>query len=442
MTTVATEAGPVFAGVADPEALHHVEDSPAPEKSPRVRRWAFVTAAAAVSMCLAALASLPFILRQRGPQEEVVLHVSDGGRLIDDADAGVLASRLLEEGSEQQNTNITVHVIDEEHGFDRGFSLLVERLDLAPLQNSDNGSQVALLINEREGGYAFGNHTFTALQCHWSAGVPSMCSLAEPSLVAGGDGQGRALLDDNEAIVAGMGIAVAGAVLITCIFACQGAVAASVSYGAVAATLSSGCFPGSARARTPAGHRLMRDLSVGTLLLTSQGFAPAYLNSHQDPLAHVQMVQVTTLSNHSLVLTPDHYLPLPGGHYRSAGQLAVGDELLVQAADDTFAPSPISSLELLWEQGLFNPLTTQGDLVVNGVLASCHSSWFLEGYLPESYIVPLYQAVLMPLRGLYRIAPCWMERFGRHFAGHPVALSEVGAHQIAATAWSALLTGS
>merc|ERR1719512_132282 len=108
------------------------------------------------------------------------------------------------------------------------------------------------------------------------------------------------------------------------------------------------------------------------------------------------MVQVTTASNHTLAVTPDHYLPLSGGGHKSAGLLTFGDELFVQSVEG-LAPSPITSVDMVEEQGLFNPYTTTGDLVVDGVLASCHSSWFLEDHLSEEYIVPAYQVIFAPL---------------------------------------------
>lgn len=48
------------------------------------------------------------------------------------------------------------------------------------------------------------------------------------------------------------------------------------------------------------------------------------------------------------------------------------------------------------KQGLFNPYTLGGDIVVNGALASAHSSWFLDGVAPASmtrHLPAIYQVV-------------------------------------------------
>ena len=47
-------------------------------------------------------------------------------------------------------------------------------------------------------------------------------------------------------------------------------------------------------------------------------------------------------------------------------------------------------------KGLYNPYTLNGNIVVNGVLASAHSEWILDEYTPKSlqkYLPALYQSI-------------------------------------------------
>jgi hypothetical protein len=57
--------------------------------------------------------------------------------------------------------------------------------------------------------------------------------------------------------------------------------------------------------------------------------------------------------------------------------------------------------------GLYNPFTLGGTIIVNGVVASTHSKWFLDSafkfpqlthWLPAAYLM-----VLFPVRALYRV---------------------------------------
>lgn len=207
-----------------------------------------------------------------------------------------------------------------------------------------------------------------------------------------------------------------------------------------------GCFPSSAQVRTPQGARVVSSVSVGDTLLTSQGFAPVFLQGHQNALAVSQMVKLVTASNHTLTLTPNHYLPLASGTYVSAGRVSLGDELLVQSDGcavpmGCLTPSTVVAVSRVEESGLWNPFTTTGDLVVNGVLASSHSDWFLEGSprLTEDSIVRVYQAVLSPVRMLYAIAPAWLARFAAAFQDSGPALSQVGVVEILSKAGQTLL---
>ncbi|EFJ16220.1 hypothetical protein SELMODRAFT_421866 [Selaginella moellendorffii] len=66
------------------------------------------------------------------------------------------------------------------------------------------------------------------------------------------------------------------------------------------------------------------------------------------------------------------------------------------------APLPVTRIP-----GLFNPLTLQGTIVVNGVAASVHSDWFLDTLFDTfgltAYLPAAYQAILSPARLLYTL---------------------------------------
>ena len=52
-------------------------------------------------------------------------------------------------------------------------------------------------------------------------------------------------------------------------------------------------------------------------------------------------------------------------------------------------------MERTTQHGLYNPFTIGGDIVVNGVLASSHSDWFLDGVTPDAWahhLPRVYQA--------------------------------------------------
>jgi hypothetical protein len=66
----------------------------------------------------------------------------------------------------------------------------------------------------------------------------------------------------------------------------------------------------------------------------------------------------------------------------------------------------VSGVEGVRKRGLYNPYTMGGTIVVDGVVASSHSEWFLDNALEALGLVRwlpvVYQAVLLPVRVLYR----------------------------------------
>jgi len=158
----------------------------------------------------------------------------------------------------------------------------------------------------------------------------------------------------------------------------------------------------------------------GAHVLTSGGFSPIYLFSHKDHKATAVMRHIETESGHAIQLTRQHYIQA-NGQYMSAEKVAYGMQVPIRFLNGTLSMSAVHTVLDVEKQGLFNPMTMHGDVVVfssgnsaAGVVVSDQSEWWAEGYLPESIIPSVYHTVLSPVRFLHSIAPAWTERFQAH----------------------------
>merc|ERR1712070_1095763 len=105
-------------------------------------------------------------------------------------------------------------------------------------------------------------------------------------------------------------------------------------------------------------------------------------------------------------------------------------------------PSPIVGIRVVVATGLFNPYTVVGDIFVNGILASSHSSWFLEDTgMSDSSIVALYNIVLKPLSLLYYLKPSAFQCFQEEH-GEKDSLSEMATSKLVSCAVKCLMSTS
>ena len=116
---------------------------------------------------------------------------------------------------------------------------------------------------------------------------------------------------------------------------------------------------------------------------TPTGFSPIFaFMDHADDVA-VEYLRLHTASGDALTLTPDH---IAWAHEPRRPVLAkdikVGHVLWVAAADAStasaaapaFSPSVVVRVEAIQKRGMHAPLTEDGSIVVDGVLASCSAS--------------------------------------------------------------------
>uniref|UniRef100_A0A383WKW5 Hint domain-containing protein n=1 Tax=Tetradesmus obliquus TaxID=3088 RepID=A0A383WKW5_TETOB len=186
-----------------------------------------------------------------------------------------------------------------------------------------------------------------------------------------------------------------------------------------------GCFPAGAMLQLPGGiSKRMDQLVLGDKLQTMSAagattYSDVYLFGHDDPHSYERFVALQ-LSTNKLLLTHGHYIPTATGPACSIANPAACTRLMKRAADvqlgdlvwSVNATSVQFGLDVVKDKseevhrGLYNPFTLSGDLVVNGVLASAHSDWFLDPVMPQSHVshIPaIYQTVMAPMRAAYYV---------------------------------------
>ena len=150
------------------------------------------------------------------------------------------------------------------------------------------------------------------------------------------------------------------------------------------------CFPADAIVTLDNGSKKkMGDLAVGDKVLTHNGvFSEVFMFSHRLEEASYNFIELTTATA-TLAITPNHYLYV-NGELREARYVSAGDSLTLASGKQ----DKVLSVGRVKKDGIFNPHTLQGDIVVDGVLTSTYTSAFSP---------TLAHVVLAPLRGLYQM---------------------------------------
>jgi hypothetical protein len=187
------------------------------------------------------------------------------------------------------------------------------------------------------------------------------------------------------------------------------------------------CFPADAQvALEGGGAKAMAELAIGDRVLAADAAGRLFFDDvaffgHREPAASAPFVAVTTESGAVLRLSPGHFLPAVA----DAACAAAGAGADLWAARELLPARAVTTAHRVWvagvggkalrlekvarvalaeHAGLFNPYTLSGSIVVDGVAASCHSSWIMDAaFAALGVSIPAgYQALFAPLRALYR----------------------------------------
>ena len=172
------------------------------------------------------------------------------------------------------------------------------------------------------------------------------------------------------------------------------------------------CFPAHAVVETEDGRVLRMDqLETGERVRTADGaFSEVVLWTHRDPAWRGRnYVRVALADGRTLVAAAGHlvYVWRQGREVRAVEHVRAGDGMLaVRKRGQHAARSAVVRVEAVDRvaaTGLFNPQTVHGDIVVDGVLATCYT---------KAVDMRVAHALLAPVRCAARIlaAPAWQLR--------------------------------
>ncbi|KAK0168001.1 hypothetical protein PV327_001844 [Microctonus hyperodae] len=154
---------------------------------------------------------------------------------------------------------------------------------------------------------------------------------------------------------------------------------------------SGGCFPGNSLIRSSEGEeKPLSEVKIGERIaaLDTHGnivYSEVIAFLDRSPEEKRQFVTFTTSSGRELTLTPAHLIPVTSNNHQSskiifAERVKINDRILIQ---DSNTSNEVGGFRLRWdrvidikltlENGVYAPLTREGTVLVNDVVASCYA---------------------------------------------------------------------
>lgn len=150
----------------------------------------------------------------------------------------------------------------------------------------------------------------------------------------------------------------------------------------------SACFPSDATVELADGSkRAMAELAVGDMVKVGVNeYSRVFMFTHKTAGITQNFVELTTEGGETLRLTKGHYLYVDG-EVVAASEVKVGSVLALGNGSDAV----VKSVGKVAGEGLYNPQTVHGEVVVNGVRASTYTTAVEPGFA---------HAILAPFRAL------------------------------------------
>lgn len=146
--------------------------------------------------------------------------------------------------------------------------------------------------------------------------------------------------------------------------------------------LPESCFPSEAFVRNENNDKiLMKNLKIGDKVLTTDYHGNAkqsevILMLHQDRKRTIDDYVTITMDVPSSITMSTYHLIRSNDKFVYAKDVRAGHTLTVYDERTTsYQKRKVVSVELVTKQGMFAPLTMDGTIVVNDVLASCYASF-------------------------------------------------------------------
>ena len=176
-----------------------------------------------------------------------------------------------------------------------------------------------------------------------------------------------------------------------------------------------GCFPPSATVytRNSSSPVVIKNLQIGddVLAMNADGqllYSPIIAFLDRVPSSVINYIQIMTESNHKLLVTASHLMftndsikPL------YASDISLGDYIFTLDANNNVKHSKVIQITTKTAIGKYAPLTAEGTIIVDGVLASCYANVIAE----QSDI----HALFAPLRLLHNFVPAVQGKEGIHW---------------------------